>query len=291
MLWDSIAPNSFCPAHLSSEWWENHPLGFWLAAGLTFSRCHWLVVSESLHPALSYCLGSSRGLVSGRREKTEEKTDTRGAEGRWKDPSKKERDREGSKREEQHPRAGRSREKGEGTERVSSSRAASAHGAGEKLWESKQPRRIPVCLQPLACPTGDHKDERAGPGSVVKSVYGRLLGLKVHQGVPEASRRTHCWGQGGERHRYLSWKPFFSSFALSSFPHRSLSMVSILQRQLLLSKGSISRTECCGGRLRPVCRAARGAAERMRGRFVRSRGCEWQIPVWPYRRVHTIMDD
>lgn len=41
---------------------------------------------------------------------------------------------------------------------------------GEKLWESKQQRRIPICLQPLAALAGDHRDECAGPGSVVKKL-------------------------------------------------------------------------------------------------------------------------
>lgn len=61
------------------------------------------------------------------------------------------------------------RERGAGAERVVSSRAASAHGGEEKLWESKQRRRIPVCFQPLAGLTGDYKDECAGPGSVIKT--------------------------------------------------------------------------------------------------------------------------
>lgn len=39
---------------------------------------------------------------------------------------------------------------------------------GEKLWESKQQRRIPICFQPLAALAGDYEDECVGPGSVVR---------------------------------------------------------------------------------------------------------------------------
>lgn len=52
----------------------------------------------------------------------------------------------------------RKRQKGEGA-KVTSSRAACSHGAGEKLWESKQHRRIQICVQPLAALKGDCKDE------------------------------------------------------------------------------------------------------------------------------------
>lgn len=46
------------------------------------------------------------------------------------------------------------------------------YGAGKKLWESKQHRRIPVCVQPLAALAGHYKDECAGTGSVIKEFMG-----------------------------------------------------------------------------------------------------------------------
>lgn len=101
----------------------------------------------------------------------------------WKDPSKKKR--EGQRGEQEGGTAPEPRE----TERKGREQrglphlAASAHGAGENLWESKQQRRIPICFQPLAARAGDYKDGCAGHGSVVKTEFmGGLLGLKVPPG-------------------------------------------------------------------------------------------------------------
>lgn len=113
---------------------------------MTFSLCHWSVVVKNLHSALCNCLSSSRGLGSGRREKGKEKNEWgwRGCVGGKRTHLKKRRE-----REEQNQRG---REKGEGGKKVTSSWAASEHGAREKLWESKQCSKIPICVQPLCSP-------------------------------------------------------------------------------------------------------------------------------------------
>lgn len=117
--------------------------------------------------------------MGGGREPKKGQHETEGAEGGNRPQlKKKERDTEGRQREERKQRAKGGRgEKGEGAKRVTSPRAASAHGAGEKLWESKQHRRIPICVQPLAALTGHYEDEWGG-----LRVHRRLPGLKGHQG-------------------------------------------------------------------------------------------------------------
>lgn len=124
----------------------------------------------SPHPALCCCLASSKG--SGEWEEGDDQkkgqNTTGGAEGgggggrthlkkRGSNTSREAREEESV------------RERGrEGAERVTSYRAASAHGAGEKLWESKQLRRIPIRFSATCSPRrGDRKDDWTGAGSVV----------------------------------------------------------------------------------------------------------------------------